>query len=55
MARTVLIVAGIILALWLLFGFVIPALFVTLKFLLIVAIIAAAVVVVITVVGKMSR
>jgi hypothetical protein len=55
MARTVLTVVGVILALWLIFGFVIPALFATLKFLLVVALIALAVVAVITVVGKMSR
>ncbi|GII56186.1 hypothetical protein Pth03_45750 [Planotetraspora thailandica] len=55
MARTVLTVVGILLALWLIFGFVIPALFATLKFLLIIAIIAAGVVAAITVVGKMSR
>ncbi|GAA4592102.1 hypothetical protein GCM10023194_53100 [Planotetraspora phitsanulokensis] len=50
-----LTVVGVILALWLIFGFVIPAVFATLKFLLLVAVIAAVVVGVITVVGKMSR
>ncbi|GAA4573390.1 hypothetical protein GCM10023193_67020 [Planotetraspora kaengkrachanensis] len=50
-----LTVVGVILALWLIFGFVIPALFATLKFLLLVALIAVVVVAVITVVGKMSR
>ncbi|MEZ0073714.1 hypothetical protein [Planotetraspora sp. GP83] len=55
MARTVLTVLGIILALWLVFGFVIPALFATLKFLFIIAIIAFLVVAAITLVGKMSR
>ncbi|MCT9931745.1 hypothetical protein N5079_16150 [Planotetraspora sp. A-T 1434] len=55
MARTVLTVLGILLALWLVFGFVIPALFATLKFLFIIAIIAFLVVAVITLVGKMSR
>ncbi|WP_185949672.1 hypothetical protein [Microbispora sp. KK1-11] len=55
MARTVLTVLGILLALWLVFGFVIPALFATLKFLLIIGIIALVVVVAITVVGKLSR
>jgi hypothetical protein len=55
MARTVLTVLGILLALWLVFGFVIPALFATLKFLLIIGIIALVVVVAITLVGKLSR
>ncbi|MBE3008293.1 hypothetical protein IL992_03705 [Microbispora sp. NEAU-D428] len=55
MARTVLTVLGILLALWLVFGFVIPALFATLKFLLIIGIIALVVVVAVTVVGKLSR
>jgi hypothetical protein len=55
MARIVLTVVGVILALWLIFGFVIPALFATLKFLLVFALIALVVVVAITVVGKMSR
>lgn len=55
MARTVLTVLGILLALWLVFGFVIPALFATLKFLLIIGIIALVAVVVVTVVGKLSR
>ncbi|MEU7885524.1 hypothetical protein AB0B54_08480 [Microbispora bryophytorum] len=55
MARTVLTVLGILLALWLVFGFVIPALFATLKFLLIIGIIALVVVAVVTVVGKLSR
>ncbi|OPG13922.1 hypothetical protein B1L11_05305 [Microbispora sp. GKU 823] len=53
--RTVLTVLGILLALWLVFGFVIPALFATLKFLLIIGIIALVVVVAVTVVGKLSR
>ncbi|GIH65152.1 hypothetical protein [Microbispora siamensis] len=55
MARTVLTVLGILLALWLVFGFVIPALFATLKFLLIIGIIALVVVIAVTVVGKLSR
>ncbi|MGI5162286.1 hypothetical protein [Microbispora sp. CA-102843] len=55
MARTVLTVLGILLALWLVFGFVIPALFATLKFLLIIGIIALVAVVAVTVVGKLSR
>lgn len=55
MARTVLTVLGILLAVWLVFGFVIPALFATLKFLLIIGIIALVAVVVVTVVGKLSR
>ncbi|GLX02217.1 hypothetical protein [Microtetraspora sp. NBRC 16547] len=55
MARTVLTVLGIILALWLVFAFIIPALFATLKFLLMFAIIAVLVVVAITLMGKMSR
>ncbi|WP_169949233.1 hypothetical protein [Microbispora sp. H11081] len=55
MARTVLTVVGILLALWLVFGFVIPALFATLKFLLIIGVIALVAVVAITVVGKLSR
>ncbi|GAB3148315.1 hypothetical protein GCM10027161_44770 [Microbispora hainanensis] len=55
MARTVLTVLGILLALWLVFGFVIPALFATLKFLLIIGIVALVAVVVVTVVGKLSR
>ncbi len=55
MARTVLTVLGILLAVWLVIGFVIPALFATLKFLLIIGIIALVAVVVVTVVGKLSR
>lgn len=55
MARTVMTVVGILLALWLVFGFVIPALFATLKFLLIIGVIALVAVVAITVVGKLSR
>ncbi|WP_169808647.1 hypothetical protein [Microtetraspora niveoalba] len=55
MARTVLTVLGIILALWLVFAFIIPALFATLKFLLVLAIIAFLVVAAVTLVGKMSR
>ena len=55
MARTVLSILGIILALWLVFAFVIPALFATLKFLLMFAIIAAIVVFAITLVSRMSR
>ncbi|MEV1198871.1 hypothetical protein [Microbispora rosea] len=55
MARTVLTVLGILLALWLVFGLVIPALFATLKFLFIIGIIALVVVVAVTVVGKLSR
>nr|WP_169806442.1 hypothetical protein [Herbidospora sakaeratensis] len=52
MTRTVLAVVGIIIAIWLVTGFIIPALFATLKFLLVVALIAAVVVGVITLVGK---
>ncbi len=55
MARTVLTVLGILLAVWLVIGFVIPALFATLKFLLIIGIIALVAVVAVTVVGKLSR
>ncbi|ETK34865.1 MULTISPECIES: hypothetical protein [Microbispora] len=55
MARTALTVLGIILAVWLVFGFVIPALFATLKFLFVIAVIAFLVVAAITVVGKLSR
>ncbi|MBP2706304.1 hypothetical protein JOL79_21060 [Microbispora sp. RL4-1S] len=55
MARIALTVLGIILAVWLVFGFVIPALFATLKFLFMIAVIAFIVVAVITVVGKLSR
>lgn len=55
MARIALSVLGIILALWLVFGLVIPALFMTLKFLLIIAVIAFLVVAVVTMVGKLSR
>jgi hypothetical protein len=55
MARIALTVLGIILAVWLVFGFVIPALFATLKILLVLAIIAFVVVAAITVVGKLNR
>lgn len=55
MVRIALSVLGILLALWLVFGVVIPALFMTLKFLLILAVIAFLVVAAITVVGKLSR
>jgi hypothetical protein len=55
MARTVLSILGILLAVWLVFAFVIPALFATLKFLLMFALIAAVVVVAVTLVSRMSR
>ncbi|WP_208801663.1 hypothetical protein [Microbispora triticiradicis] len=55
MTRTVLTVLGILLALWLVFAFIIPALFATLKFLLIIGIVAAVAVLAVTVVGKLSR
>lgn len=55
MARIALTVLGIIFALWLVFGFIIPALFATLKFLLLLAIVAFFVVAAITLVGKLSR
>ncbi len=55
MARTVMTVLGIILAVWLVFSFIIPALFATLKFLLVFALIAALVVAAVTFVGKLSR
>ncbi|MGI5493201.1 hypothetical protein [Microtetraspora malaysiensis] len=55
MARTVLTVLGVVLAIWLVFAFIIPALFATLKFLLMFAIIAFLVVAAITLMGKMSR
>jgi hypothetical protein len=55
MARIALTVLGIILAVWLVFGFVIPALFATLKILLVLAVIAFVVVAAITVVGKLNR
>lgn len=55
MARIVLSVAGILLALWLVFGFLIPALFATLKFLLFFAIAAFVVVALVTLVGKFSK
>lgn len=55
MARIVLTVLGILAALWLVFGFVIPALFATLKFLLILGVVALVVVAAVTVVGKLSR
>ncbi|WP_169807468.1 hypothetical protein [Herbidospora mongoliensis] len=52
MTRTVFAVVGIFLAIWLVVGFVIPALFATLKFLLVIALIAAVVVGAITLVAK---
>ncbi|MFC0865051.1 MULTISPECIES: hypothetical protein [Sphaerimonospora] len=55
MARIALTVLGIILAIWLVFGFIIPALFATLKFLFIFAIVAFLVVATITMIGKFSR
>jgi hypothetical protein len=55
MTRTVMTVLGVVLALWLVFAFIIPALFATLKFLLMFALIAGLVVVAITVLGKFSR
>ncbi|WP_214108094.1 hypothetical protein [Acrocarpospora catenulata] len=55
MARTALTVVGIILAIWLVVSFLIPALFATLKFLLVFALIALAVVATITVLGRSSR
>lgn len=55
MARIVLSVAGVLLALWLVFGFLIPALFATLKFLLFFALAAFAVVALVTLVGRFSK
>jgi len=55
MARTVLSVVGIILAVWLVFAFIIPALFATIEFLLMFALIAAVVVAAVTLVSRMSR
>jgi hypothetical protein len=55
MGRIALTVLGIILAIWLVFGFLIPALFATLKFLLIIGVVAFLAVAAITVVGKLKR
>jgi hypothetical protein len=54
MGRIVLGVLGVLLALYVVFGLVLPALFGLLKLALIVGVIAVAVVLAVTVVGKLS-
>lgn len=54
MARILLMVGGALLALYVVFSFLIPALFALLKFALIIALIAVAVFVVVTFIGKSS-
>jgi hypothetical protein len=55
MGRLVLIVLGVLLALYVVFGFLIPALFGLLKLMLVVAVIGVLVVDAVTVLGKMSK
>ncbi|SDH85629.1 hypothetical protein SAMN05421505_12488 [Sinosporangium album] len=55
MGRILLAVLGGLLALYLLFGFLIPALFATLKFLFVLVVIALVVVAGVTLVGKFSK
>lgn len=52
MARIALSAAGVLLALWLVFGFLIPAVFATLKFLFLVALAALGVVLLVTVAAR---
>lgn len=54
MARTVFLIAGVILALFVVFSFIIPMLFALLKFALIIGLIALVVFVAVTVIGKSS-
>ncbi len=54
MARTVFMIAGALLALFVVFSFIIPALFALLKFALIIGVIALVVFVAVTLVGKSS-
>ncbi|ADG86774.1 hypothetical protein [Thermobispora bispora] len=54
MARIALTVLGIFLALWLVFGFVLPTLFAIFKFLLFAAVLAFLGFVAVTLVGKVS-
>ncbi|MBB2908787.1 hypothetical protein FHS43_000033 [Streptosporangium becharense] len=55
MSRVVLAVIGLLLALYVVFGLVLPALFGLLKFVLVLAVVAFAVVAVVTMVGKSGR
>lgn len=54
MARILLMVGGALLALYVVFSFVVPALFALLKFALIIGLIALVVFVAVTVIGKSS-
>ncbi|MDP9864237.1 MULTISPECIES: hypothetical protein [Streptosporangium] len=55
MSRTVMAVLGVILALYVVFGLVLPALFGLLKFLVVLALVAFVVVAVVTVAGKFAK
>ncbi|GII77667.1 hypothetical protein Sru01_26490 [Sphaerisporangium rufum] len=55
MARIVLSILGVLLALYVVFGLLLPALFGILKLLVVVAVIGAVVVGAITLVGRLSR
>ncbi|MEV7012964.1 hypothetical protein [Streptosporangium sp. NPDC051022] len=55
MTRTVLAVVGAILALYVVFGLVLPALFGLLKFVLVLAVVAFVVVAAVTVAGRFSK
>jgi hypothetical protein len=55
MARIVLSILGVLLALYVVFGLVIPAIFGVLKFVLIIAVIGFVAVAAVTVVGKLSK
>ncbi|WP_156056107.1 hypothetical protein [Streptosporangium roseum] len=55
MSRTVMAVLGVILALYVVFGLVLPALFGLFKFLIVLALVAFVVVAVVTVAGKFAK
>lgn len=55
MARTLLVIAGALLALFVVFSIIIPALFALLKFALIIGVIAVVVFAAVTLIGKSSR
>ncbi|MFF5208560.1 hypothetical protein [Streptosporangium sp. NPDC000396] len=54
-SRTVMAILGAILALYVVFGLVLPALFGLFKLVLVLALVAFAVVAVVTIVGKFSK
>ncbi|GHH65202.1 hypothetical protein GCM10017673_08870 [Streptosporangium violaceochromogenes] len=55
MGRTVMAVLGVVLALYVVFGFVLPALFGLFKFLFVLALVAFVVVAAVTIVSKLAK